>query len=287
MISSYYAKVGVGVDNSSLKTVDAYLNKIEKQLRDFQSKVGRTRALQLEFRINQATLNRLLKQSLLVAGQTSTLRIGKVSFNKDAVNKALTQAMGGHLGTTGRTGARIGARLSRDSIMAMREQIRAGLSNIIIRPNINPRIHAASGRYPAMRERSRERKSSGRINPFIFSGLPGSFLRFGMFALPGVAGAMGLNTLANNAAMLQNQQIMMNTAMGSPQVAKEQMKFLSNLGDVLGRKTSTMAPYYAQMYAGARGTSMEPTLQSGFTSLMNYASVMGLGDEQLKGSIRA
>ena len=306
MISSYYAKVGVGVDNTSLKTVDAYLKKIEKQLKDFQGRVSKKQSLQLNFKINQAAFNRALKQSLLVAGQTSTLRIGRVTFDKNAINKAMTQAMGGNIGAAGRPAARIGARLSQESLRGMRDQIRQQLSNITIRPNINPRMGAVAqprasltggGSQPSGRQgRSLFGHTMGPngINPYLSSGLIGSFMRFGVFALPGVAGAMGLNALTNQAMTLQSQRMALDMTAGTTVGQDGQVRdggyyqnYLDKLGERVGKRSTDLMPDFTQMLAAARGTALEGELESSFAGLVQYASVMGLSEDQMKRSTRA
>src|SRR5690606_9057477 len=97
-------------------------------------------------------------------------------------------------------------------------------------------------------------------NPMMIGGGVGAFLRYGAYSLPFVAGTMGLNAMAGNLGQLQRTNLLLGTSSGSTQIGREQMEFLSNLGNRLGFTTSSIAPFYSQMFAGSRGTALESQL---------------------------
>lgn len=294
MISSYYAQVGVGIDKSSLNSVSAYLGKIEKQMMSFQKRIGKAGYIDIKVRVDRTKATLALQRSLNGISRASALNIGKINISAPQMTKALNQALN-KPGSA--TRIRMGALLSQSSLQDMRNQIRASINSLVVSPRINPRVSPGRSN-PSSNNRagrgsggSSLNPRSGRMspwhNPMMVGGGLGAFMRYGVFSLPFIAGTMGLNALSNKAATLQSQQMMMNASIGDKGVALEQAKFLSNLGDRLGKRTETMTPFYAQMFAGARGTELESALPEGFTSLMEYSSVMGLNEESMKGSIRA
>ena len=223
-ISSYYASVGVRVDNSALKNVDSFLAAIKKQLKSFQETVSKSHSLKVkmmldnqgltkkfrevlkslgdrsnvrvktsldtsvlantlkafsakssirisDFKVNRSALNKALntqpvQQQQSLKGSLTSVTLSNFKVNKGALNKAVkdtpigpillktfsvdkkaiqnavNNALGGNAGQGGRTSLRLGARLSQDSIIAMREQVRQGLSNITIRHGVNARVSA-------------------------------------------------------------------------------------------------------------------------------------------------
>lgn len=271
-ISSYYASVGVQIDKGSIAQVSRYLNNIEKQLNKFQSRLTKSKALDLMFKVDRAKIQR-----------------------------EVTRAMRGNNGIT------ITAKLSQSSLTQMQNQVRMALSGITISPNINARVRPPSGGggrggsgggggshrgggLTTKNPRSTHANVSPWHNPMMIGGGVGAFMRYGPYSLPLVAGAFGLNALSNKAALLQGQELGLDVSLGSlgnKGEADGYRKFLSDLGDRLGKTTESMTPFFAQMLSGAKGTDLEPHLQTGFASLMEFGSVMGLGSEAMKGTIKA
>lgn len=270
MISNYYAQVGVGIDRGSLAQVSRYLQSIERQFRGFQTRISRSTTISLTPTINDRGL-------------------------RDRLRRLWTR----------QNGLRIDVSISQNSLNAMRSQVRQALNGLIVNPTINPRVNnprnqgaGGGGGSGGGGQRSRADRLTTRNpssvspwhNPMMIGGGVGAFMRYGAFSLPFVAGTMGLNALSNRAATLQNQSLMMDVSMGAlggPGESEAQKKFLNDLGNRLGRTTESMTPFYAQMLSGAKGTDLEPHLQEGFASLMEFGSVMGLGSESMKGTIKA
>lgn len=294
MISSYYASLGVGIDKSSINAVGSYLGKIEKQMMSFQKRIGKAGYIDIKVRVDTAKAGLALQRSLNTISRTSSLNVKNINISAAQMTKALNQS----LNRPGQsTRIRMGALLSQSSLSDMRNQIRTAINSLVVRPTINPRVNAATGRTTRTptggsggttgASQRRNAYSGTHHNPMMLGGSAGAFMRYGAYSLPFVAGTLGLNSLTNKAATLQSQEMMMNASIGNRETSREQMQFLSTLGDRLGRTTESMSPFYGQMYAGARGTALEGALPAGFTSLMEYGSVMGLNDESMKGSIRA
>lgn len=266
-IANYYASVGVGIDRTSLTQVDRYLKTIQTKFERFNRNVAKGTTLALKADLDMKGLMKRI--SRLNNGRTLKIELS----------------------------------VSAQSLRAMQSQIRMAINGMVVSPRINPRISnprvtggggggGGGGRSSPATTRSPHstRNISPWHNPMMLGGGLGAFMRYGAFSLPFVGGVMGLNALSNRASTLQNQDLMMDVSMGSLGGQSEsaaQKKFLSDLGDRLGRTTQTMTPFYAQMLSGAKGTALEPHLQEGFASLMEFGSVMGLGDESMKGTIKA
>jgi len=262
-ISSYYANVGVRIDKSSLSQVSRYLRSVENQVRRFQANITKNSQINLKLNLNNKAL----------LGNIRSL------FNKSSST------------------FKINATLSPQSLNHMRAQIRSAISGITVSPRIRPNVVAprsqpgsSGGRQTGPSRNPTSRPTSPFHNPMMVGGGVGAFMRYGAFSLPFVAGSFGLNALSNRAAVLQNQDMMMDVsigALGSAGESERYKKFLNDLGDRLGRTTESMTPFFSQMLSGAKGTELEPHLQEGFASLMEFGSVMGLGTESMKGTIKA
>lgn len=302
-ISSYYAQVGVGIDQKSIAQVRKYLDSIEKQFTSFQSRLSKVKPVSIRVTIDRTKAMTLLQRDLNAIGKTAQLNIKNVNFSRAEVQRKLNAALS-H--ANGNTRIRMGALLSRESLTAMKDQIRGAINGLVVSPTINPRIRQATvrggrggggggsgggggghGSSFTNRDPNGKRNFSPWHNPMMVGGGAGAFIRYGPYSLPFIAGAMGLNALTNKAQTLESQQLLLNASTGNKQVAAGQMKFLSGVGDRLGLTTETLAPFYAQMFAGARGTKLEGDLPKGFESFLEYSSVVGLNGEQMKGSIRA
>lgn len=278
-ISSYFAQVGVGIDKSSVNAVSGYLKSIEKQFLSFQGRVQKTLNLPVRVRMNRAIVQKDIQRSLNLASKSARTRLT------------------------------LDARLSRTSLTDMKNQVKTSLSGITISPSIRPRVYPGVGgrgsgggvvNSPRGKGRNTDRTANRGEgfnpwhNPMMIGGGTGAFMRYGLFSLPMVAGVFGLNALSNTSAELQSQKIAMRMTAGESMGADGKMRdgdyylnFLDKLGDRLGKTTQMMTPFFTQMLAGAKGTALEPHLESGFENLLQYSSVMGLGDESTKGAIRA
>lgn len=293
MISSYFASVGVGVDKQGLKNVDSYLKKIENKIKGFQRRVEKTTTVNIQVKLDQQRLNKQIRRSVSVASRGLTLRLSRVEISRATLTNAINKAMVKK--SPSQSLIRIDAQLSQASLVHMRRQVSSYLKGINITANISPR----GGRMPsgrggaggvsnpaAYRTRDRGGLMAG-ANPMLTGGAIGSFMRFGPYSLPFVAGAYGLNALANKAQTLESQKLLLNVSSQDTTISAKQQEYLSKLGDRLGATTESMTPFFAQLVAGSRGTAMEKSLESGFSQFMDYASVVGLDAQQKEGALRA
>lgn len=286
MVSSYFASVGVQIDPKSLAQVDAYLNSITRKFSKFSTGMGKNSSFQVKLDVDQAYFSNRLRIALNNAGRLQTLRlrnfdISGVSLGRQ-INSALKQAT-----MTQRGAIRLGTVISASSLAAMRQQIRNSINSLVVSPIINPRVNAATQRGTGGSRARRNGYTGTHHNPMMMGGGIGAMMRYGAFALPAYGGVIGFNNLTNKAAEMQGQQMMLKTATQDPAQAGQQNAYVRDVAKRLGKNPEDILPFYAQMYAGSRGTALESQLPQGFESFLQYGSVMGLGAENLKGSIRA
>lgn len=302
-IASYFAQVGIGLDQNALNKVDSYLDRVEKSLQRFQGKMSRKSSLELRFRVDQAKLNTNIQAAMKQASRSGAvaLDVGKFNFKSGSLISAINREF--KLASQANRGVKIDARLSEGSLRAMRTQIQSSMKGLIISPTINANVVSRTrarigsgeggevrrGGYDVIRRQNptSSRNMSPYYNPMMIGGGVGAVMRYGAYALPLYAGAIGFNSASNKAQTLQSQDLMMKVSTQDPAEAAKQIEYLNKLGNYLGITTETMAPFYGQLYAGSKGTPMEDTLQDGFKKFLEYSSVVGLDAEQQKGALRA
>lgn len=306
-ISSYYASVGVSIDQKSLKAVDKYLDAIRKKIENLSAgaKSKQSFSPKLKVSVDHAAFSKSVNKSLNDIGKSASIRIKNIQFAKSDIQKGVRESL-----NSGSAAAKfsINAGISRDSLTAMRQQVKQALEGILIRPRLNPIVTSTTNRG-GVATGAGTRRSGGRgdsesdwlrssnpnssrknpwWNPMMPGGATGAFIRYGMFSLPFVGGAMGINSLLGKATQLEGQQLALKTASAGDQAMMlQQQSVVNSIGEKLGVKTSTMMPFYAQMFAGSRGTAMEAKLPEGFENFMKYSSVTGANEENMKGAIRA
>lgn len=253
------------------------------------------------FRVDSGALSRAINNALRTTSTDpkTAIRLRNFHASQKDVVAAINRALNVH-GSTSRI--RIGALLSQSSLTEMRNQIRQAINQLVVNPTINPRVRVTrtgvvqgqgvggsegGGTRPNRFTTRDPRSMNPWHNPMMIGGSAGAFMRYGMFSLPFVAGAYGLNALSQNMTRLEGHNIMLTTSTQSPVVAREQFDVVNRISEGLGLKTSDILPFYAQMFAGARGTTLEQELPSSFQGFMEYAMAMGVNDQQLEGGIRA
>lgn len=258
-IAKYVASVSVQVDQAAIKSVDNYLKKIEKRMRAFQKKAMQTNgAFNIKFSVNEQSLARTVGNALDRASSKVTMEIKNFHINQMALNRSLGSALD-------RTSGRV-------SVNAHK-----GMGSI------SPEEWS---RRTAEQHRNRMELAQAGGHTRKHNGLYGLGGQFGPYAL-GAGAFYGMAALNRGGQELQANKLALSAAAGSDEKGAYYDKYLSNLGDKLGKTTRTMSPFFSQMLAGSKGTSLEPHLESGFESLMKYSSVMGLDDQKIKGTIRA
>lgn len=257
-------------------------------------------------RISSAALTRQINAAIgassTASGTGTPIRLRNFHVSQKELMAAINKAVN----VEGRSSRiRIGALLSQSSLTEMRNQVRQAINQLVVNPTINPRVRVVrtgqgqgigqgasagsggSGTSPNRYTTRDPRSMNPWHNPMMIGGSAGAFMRYGMFSLPFVAGAYGLNALSQNMTRLEGHNIMLTTSAQSPLVAREQFDVVNRISEGLGLKTSDILPFYAQMFAGARGTTLEQELPASFQGFMEYAMAMGVNDQQLEGGIRA
>lgn len=205
----------------------------------------------------------------------------------DAINSALQNYQA-------RGGIRLSTAIAHSSLVYMRMQMQQFLSNTVLTPRINPRI--SYGAQPPGRggrgsgnqnyqTHGRYQNEGGGLRGSYMPGWVGSIQRFGAFAIPGVAGAMGLNAVNNFAGEISSQQMALSMVTGlssTGRTAESYNSYLDNLAMSTGRRTTDLTPFFTQMLAASQGKEIETQLEDSFTGIVQYASVMGINDERLK-----
>jgi tape measure domain-containing protein len=289
MISQYYAEVGVGLDMKSLRSTQAYLKRIERMMLQFKSRIEKQQSVTFRVNIDRASM---LKQLQISANRISNAVV--IPLKRFQVNeKSLISAMN-KVANSVKFSKQVSfnAKLSGKSLNAMRGQIRSSLEGMVIRPRINPVMvrggRGATGNGSNVTHaagRTRNVNTNPLHNPMMIGGGAGAFMRYGAFSLPFVGGVVGLNALNNFAStqMAQKTALDMTASMSDTGVTAEQHReFLRSLAQSTGKTSMGMQPIYTQMLAASQGTTLEPQMADMFSGIMQYASVMGLGEESIK-----
>lgn len=299
MISNYYTQVGVEIRRDSLRKVDQYLRQIRQRLQNFQRTVNRVGSFRVTARLDSTRTMARLQRDINNIGRNLRVSVNRVAISRDNLSRSIQQAFSGTQGAI-----QLNARVSQQSLDAMKEQVRNSLSNLTISPSVNAKVSrgtfgssavgAAAGAAAGARtghrwagdKTKRMSPTSGRrfnpwYNPMMVGGGLGAFLRYGVYSLPFVAGAMGFSALTDRAERIQSSYRLLDVATGSPMAGLEQMEFLQRLGSDLGFVGMDIAPQYARLLTAARGTSLERDMPTHFENFMRYAAVTGADTETI------
>lgn len=252
-ISSFYAQVGINTRIQDLRKVDRYLKQVETKLKRFENLFSKNFSLGISsFFVNERSLKRTLGNALDKASKDVVFEVSRFAVNERNLRAAMLRA---------------GRSFAREAVPYQSSLQRA---NTTVTRHERPQLADRSGR-----------------NFMYGGGTAGALARYGVGSVPFIGGAYGLMTLNRGSQELQANAMALSASAGNEADTKQYTEFLNNLGDRLGKKTSTMTPFFAQMLAGSKGTALEPHLMTGFESLMEYSSVMMLDDQKVKGTIRA
>lgn len=106
--------------------------------------------------------------------------------------------------------------------------------------------------------------------------------------IPGLGVAFGISQMNRLNQELIGQDLAASAVFGGPAQGQEQLDWLRNLGNKIGFDYRSQANAYLKMQAAATTAGMDITGgQKIFTSMAEYGRVMGLSDEDMKGSMRA
>lgn len=293
-ISKYYAEVGVGLDHKSLRSVQAYFKNIERTMNNFRKRMERTQSLSIRAKVDNAALLKSLRTATTKISKSVVVPLTRFNINEKGLARALNKAMSSAKFSKD---VRFGAMLSRTSLTNMRTQIRQALEGTIIRPRINPTIAGGNRFVGGSRGsggytdgiRSSDPRNTRRMspwhNPMMIGGGAGAFLRYGAFSLPFIGGVLGLNALNTFASEQAAQRTSLNMVSDMSTVGRtsdENRAFLKELAQTTGKSSMSMTPIYTQMLAASTGTELEQKMPDMFSGIMQYASVMGLGEESIK-----
>ena len=252
-VASFYAQVGINTRLQDLRKVDRYLNLIERKLQRFSKKLTTTLSLNISsFQVDSRRLTRTLGNALDKASKDVVFEVSRFAVNERNLRAAMIRA---------------GRSFAREAVPYQSSLHRA---NTAVTRHERPQLADRSGR-----------------NFMYGGGTAGALARYGVGSVPFIGGAYGLMTLNRGSQELQANAMALSASAGNEADTRQYAEFLNNLGDRLGKKTSVMTPFFAQMLAGSKGTALEPHLMSGFESLMEYSSVMMLDEQKIKGTIRA
>lgn len=292
MVSQYFAEVGVGLDMKSLRSTQAYFKRIERTMLNFKRRVEKQQSVTFRAGVDRASMLKSLQVSANRLAKSVIIPLNRFHVNQNALVRAFNKAVSTSKFTREFS---IGLRVSSQSLAAMRQQIRSALEGTIIRPRINPKIVGGRGVTSVGSQRVSDgnryldprntKRMSPWHNPMMIGGGAGAFLRYGMFSLPFVAGAIGLNSLNTFASTQQAQKTsldMVSDMSTTGRTGDDNRAFLRDLAQRIGKTSMGMTPIYTQMLAASTGTELESKMPEMFSGLMQYASVMGLGEESIK-----
>lgn len=291
VVSQYYAEVGVGLNHRSLRSVQAYFKTIERTMLNFKRRVEKNQGLDIKAKVDTASLLKSLTKSTGRIAKAVVVPLSRFTVNESGLARALNRALSS--AKVGRE-VKFGATLSARSLSAMRTQVRQALEGTIIRPRINPTILGGRRRVDSggggsdWIKRSDPRNTS-RMNPWhnpmMLGGGAGAFLRYGAFSLPFIGGAIGLNAInafASEQAAQKTSLDMVSAMSTTGKTGDDNRAFLKSLAQQTGKTSMGMTPIYTQMLAASTGTELEAKMPDMFSGIMQYASVMGLGEESIK-----
>ncbi len=297
MVSQYFAEVGVGLDMKSLRSTQAYFKQIERTMLNFKRRVERQQTISFKAVVDRTSMMRSLQVSANRIAKTVVIPLTRFQVKPTSIARAINTAISS---THFSRQVSFGARLSGQSLSAMRAQIRSALEGTIIRPRINPIVTRGSARGVTSSGASSGRVANGgkfldprntsRMspwhNPMMVGGGMGAFLRYGAFSLPLVGGVMGLNAMSNTIREYRAQETGLSFAAGMTADPNKDVGYykgyLHDVGERTGIRESLLSRDFHQMLAGSAGTEMEPHLEEGFMGLTQYASILGLNEENMR-----
>lgn len=176
-ITSYFANVGIKVDEKALKDVDTYLNKIEKRLARGAGQKG----LRVNLYIDEAKFGKHLASVMSRIGKGSPLKLTNVTVDQASLAKSIREMLSG---ATFR--APITAVLNRASLATLRQQVATALTGLPINVRVGSVRGTATGsggNAPRGTESERRRASlTGRGDPSLQEYLGGTYAKSNLTA---------------------------------------------------------------------------------------------------------
>lgn len=255
-VARYFATLQFKIDKGQLREIDKTLLNIENKLKAFQRRIGSAMKISIKvdsLNIDQKRLEVSAKTALDKASKSTVFEISRFAINDRNLQAALMRA-----------GRAIGQRVGTGQPQ-------------VIQPQPVPQ--------PAQPTPPKQNVVAGRSHYMHAGGAAGAFARYGVQSLPFIGGVYGLGQVNAISQELQANQLALQAVAGSQAGMYEQ--YLNNLGTRMGMTTRQLQPSFTQYLANAQGTALESTLMRDFESFTQYGAVMGLGPEEMKGSLKA
>jgi Tape measure protein len=298
-ISSYFARVAIDVDQSSLKKVDDYFKALEAKMKRYQGRMGSGLAIKVKVDIDTRATLLNLRRKLDMVGQNLTLTVKRMNFainGKQIRSQAEKQLSAG-------IRVKVEPWITRNSMIDLRKQLSAGLQNLPVtvryagnlRQSLISRIgqaFAPSGGGGRSRGNSGGRRSSrddGFEFPSLMSGPLNRMLRFGAGAVPFVGGAVGVNTLNQANTDYQSQKlaaqgIFEGKIEGGGNAARQQ---LFNLAQLNGIDYKATLPNFTRFMASAMPSMNYGGAFNSFQSILEFGRARGATGESMERALYA
>ncbi len=299
-VTSYFAKVGIDVDQSSLKKVDDYFKALDTKMQRYKGKLGNGLKIKVTVDIDTRATMLNLRRKLDTVAQGMVLKIKRVQFDvngKQIRSQAEKQLSAG-------IRVRVFPFIRNTNIMDLRRQLIGGLQSIPIslrysgnfRETVMNRINAAIA--PARRSgggsgspRSGSGGGGGRSGydfpGNLMMGPTGRLLRMGAAAVPFVGGAIGLGNLNRANTEYQSQKIAAEGVFekyGGGQAALEQLFALSQKRGIDYKKT---LPQFTQFMASAMPAMGYDTSFKTFQGFLEFGRARGATAESMDRALYA
>ena len=252
-IAEYWASFKIKPDANSVRKLDQWLRVVEAKIQRTSRKLEKQDVMGGLFKVDNAKLAQQLNKSLQIASSKTVFNINNFRVNQAALNSAIQSAA-------------------------------ARATTITISPRVG-KVTGSSGSSPNQLT-ERPRGIGERIRTSNTRGLGMAW--HGALAGGGLLSGFGLRELNSKLQELELQPVSMQAVTNGNQTkANSQLQFIRNLAGQVGTTTTNITPMYTRFFASAQGTPLEQYAQSGFASMTRYGAVMGLNQDEMKGSLRA
>lgn len=285
-ISSYFATVGVEIDKRSFAEVDRYFSRLEQKLQQL-GKTSNAFAINLKFNIDTARARLTIQRDLNMISRGLSLRLNTFSINNRALRNLLNQSMSNRAGNAR---IRLNAALSSSSLTNMRAQVQAALNNLVISPQINPRINPR-GVNPAGGANPQGTRGSGGSGSWDM----GRLLRFGLPLAGLYSAGRGFMSVAE-ATQLQatrdvaSRGLFQNATMpdGSTRnVYDNSEKWFRGYTNRVGLDRNALTPSYQGFMAASMPTLGYEKSQKVFEAFSSFGTVRGATGDSMKRALVA
>lgn len=258
-MAEFFATLGFKVDKADIKKVDKTLDHIE---------------------------NRIKK---VVEGDLSNLKVNISGFRfTNGFNTRLYKAMQKKMSMlNNKKGLSPEITVSKFDIdkTALLRETRAAVD--YVENNIRMRIRTDVGR-PQMDGRGGMRQTGGVSRFGTGMGVGAAAGSLGRGFIPGLGLAFGVSQMNQLNQQLIGQGLAATAVFGNQEAGQEQLDWVRNLGNKIGFDYRSQANPYMKMAAAGKTAGMSTgDVQEIFTGMAEYGRVMGLNDEDMKGSMRA